>query len=1146
MLNKPLPALLDPKTQADYLIELQDSASVKRAIINYLVHSVGKDPAYATSNDWFYALAFMVRGVLSERYINTTRERYGKNVKRVYYLSMEYLLGRSLTKNLIDLNLLEFTRQALAEVDQDYDKIAAIEHDPGLGNGGLGRLAACYLESMATLGLPGGGYGLRYEFGLFSQGIENGAQVEHPDNWLKEGNPWEFRRPDLTYEVHFGGTCHCQTQDDGTRTITDEQGTTSTATVTITINGQNDTPVADDDAPTISEDAGATDITATLLAGDTDADAGETATLAITAINTTGTVGTVTLSSGIVTYNPNGQFEHLGVTGTATDTFTYTITDAQGATSTATVTVTIDGQNDAPFADDDSFSVNEDDGATNVTATLLAGDDGGDFVPPDLVSITAVNTTGTVGAVVLNSGTVTYNPNGQFQSLKVGQTTTDTFAYTISDSQAATASATMTVTITGQNDTPTANNDTINISEDAGATTITPALKANDTDPDSGETSTLVVSSIDATGVVGTLTLNAGVVKYNPNGQFESLKAGETANVTFTYTVKDVNNATSAAATATLVIQGANDAPVADGDNVNIDEDDPALDITATLLAGDTDADAGQTATLVISAIDTTLTQGQVTLSSGTVTYNTGGQLQWLTVTDSVEDQFTYTVRDVDGNTSQATVTVTIQGQNDLPTDMTLSPRGLPANAAEYTFIGSLQTDDPDADPYEYTLVTGAGDTDNALFSVDYGSVQVKAGVLDVGAGPWSIRVQADDTHGGTITKAFTILPNTKPSFSLDGDNSGGNAPEVYLTYNEGDPATAIHDGITLTDPDGDNIDHVNVFLSAPNMFDEELTVTLSYGITLDAESTSTNLLLRGSATPAQYAEVLESIRYVHHSNRPSAGQRYISYEVSDGISESVFSNSVVDVIPVVTAAQLDLDADNSSGGGGSDYNATFMEASAFQTGSGPVPIADTDLTISDVNGTTIDEMKLYVRQVEANDVITPPSLPGGITVSQATVGDDLVVTFTGTADHDAYKQLIRGTTFNNTGSNFNSLYRRIDVELNDGDEISDIAGVNISILEANEPVVIDLDDDDSSGATGGDFATSFTEAGTSTAGTGPVAVVDSDITITDPDGGTTLDFVTISISNLSNLTAATSPWSVASWIVCTSGVLRGLLPVGC
>ncbi len=224
MLNKPLPALLDPKTQADYLIELQDSASVKRAIINYLVHSVGKDPAYATSNDWFYALAFMVRGVLSERYINTTRERYGKNVKRVYYLSMEYLLGRSLTKNLIDLNLLEFTRQALAEVDQDYDKIAAIEHDPGLGNGGLGRLAACYLESMATLGLPGGGYGLRYEFGLFSQGIENGAQVEHPDNWLKEGNPWEFRRPDLTYEVHFGGTCHCQTQDDGTRVCTWKPG----------------------------------------------------------------------------------------------------------------------------------------------------------------------------------------------------------------------------------------------------------------------------------------------------------------------------------------------------------------------------------------------------------------------------------------------------------------------------------------------------------------------------------------------------------------------------------------------------------------------------------------------------------------------------------------------------------------------------------------------------------------------------------------------------------------------------------------------------------------------------------------------------------------------------------------------------------
>ncbi|MCB1503745.1 MAG: glycogen/starch/alpha-glucan phosphorylase [Hyphomicrobiaceae bacterium] len=217
MLQKPLPALLDPQTQSDYLIELDDVPSVKRAIIYYLVHAVGKDPAYATPNDWFFALAFMIRGVLSERYINTTRQRYGQNVKRVYYLSMEYLVGRSLTKNLIDLHLLEHTRAALAEVGQTYETIADLEHDPGLGNGGLGRLAACFLESMATLGLPGCGYGLRYEFGLFSQGIENGAQVEHPDNWLKEGNPWEFRRPDIVYEVHFGGTCSCTVQDDGRR-----------------------------------------------------------------------------------------------------------------------------------------------------------------------------------------------------------------------------------------------------------------------------------------------------------------------------------------------------------------------------------------------------------------------------------------------------------------------------------------------------------------------------------------------------------------------------------------------------------------------------------------------------------------------------------------------------------------------------------------------------------------------------------------------------------------------------------------------------------------------------------------------------------------------------------------------------------------
>lgn len=192
-----------------YLIDCSDAAALKQALISSLVHSVGKDPSRAEAKDWYFALAYLVRGILAERRIATERHFREQEARRVYYLSMEYLLGRSLVKSLIDLDMLGNARIALGELGHELDKVAAMEQDPGLGNGGLGRLAACFLESMASLGIAGSGYGLRYEFGTFSQGIEDGRQVEHPDYWLKEGWPWGFARPDVSFEVHFNGHVEC-------------------------------------------------------------------------------------------------------------------------------------------------------------------------------------------------------------------------------------------------------------------------------------------------------------------------------------------------------------------------------------------------------------------------------------------------------------------------------------------------------------------------------------------------------------------------------------------------------------------------------------------------------------------------------------------------------------------------------------------------------------------------------------------------------------------------------------------------------------------------------------------------------------------------------------------------------------------------
>ena len=183
----------------------RDVAAFKKALANKLIYAVGKDPVAARPEDWLHATQLAVRDQLVERWMATTRAQYEQDVKRVYYLSMEFLIGRTFTNALLALEMRETVRQALADFGVDLATIADIEPDAALGNGGLGRLAACFLDSMATLGVPGFGYGIRYEYGMFRQTIVNGEQVEVPDYWLSHGNPWEFQRPEVTYRVQFGG-----------------------------------------------------------------------------------------------------------------------------------------------------------------------------------------------------------------------------------------------------------------------------------------------------------------------------------------------------------------------------------------------------------------------------------------------------------------------------------------------------------------------------------------------------------------------------------------------------------------------------------------------------------------------------------------------------------------------------------------------------------------------------------------------------------------------------------------------------------------------------------------------------------------------------------------------------------------------------
>lgn len=185
-----------------------DADTIRRSLANHLLFPIGKEPANATPRDWFAALAYTVRDRLVERWIKTTQIQKAQGCKRVYYLSLEFLPGKMLISNLTSLGIQDECATALREFGQDLQEIANFEPEMALGNGGLGRLASCLLESMATLGLPGDGFGIRYEYGLFKQRINDGHQVEQPDNWLRYGVPWEIPRPETLYPVRFGGEVH--------------------------------------------------------------------------------------------------------------------------------------------------------------------------------------------------------------------------------------------------------------------------------------------------------------------------------------------------------------------------------------------------------------------------------------------------------------------------------------------------------------------------------------------------------------------------------------------------------------------------------------------------------------------------------------------------------------------------------------------------------------------------------------------------------------------------------------------------------------------------------------------------------------------------------------------------------------------------
>ncbi|MFD2056949.1 glycogen/starch/alpha-glucan phosphorylase [Mesorhizobium calcicola] len=205
MISEPLPPLL----------ENPDPETLAREVLMALKYRVGKDTTVATQYDWLTASIKVVRDRIVDNWMQATKEAYDQKEKRVYYLSLEFLIGRLMRDAFSNLGLMDNMREALSSLGVDLDLIAALEPDAALGNGGLGRLAACFMESMATVDIPAHGYGIRYANGMFRQEIHDGWQVELPETWLDHGNPWEFERRERSFEVGFGGSVESITSKDG-------------------------------------------------------------------------------------------------------------------------------------------------------------------------------------------------------------------------------------------------------------------------------------------------------------------------------------------------------------------------------------------------------------------------------------------------------------------------------------------------------------------------------------------------------------------------------------------------------------------------------------------------------------------------------------------------------------------------------------------------------------------------------------------------------------------------------------------------------------------------------------------------------------------------------------------------------------------
>ena len=684
--------------------------------------------------------------------------------------------------------------------------------------------------------------------------------------------------------------------DSFTYTLSDGNGGTDTATVNFAIDGVNDAPDAVNDLLSTDED---TPLSGNVFANNgvaADSDA-EGDIFVVSAVNGNAVnVGVqITLASGALltvngdgtfTYDPNAQFESLGVGQSDTDSFTYTIDDGNGGTDTATVTLAINGVNDAPDAVDDAFATDED---TALSANVLADNGAGSDsdVEGDALVVTEVNGNAlNVGAQItlasgalltLNAnGSFDYDPNGQFETVAVGDSTSESFSYTVSDGNGGTDTATATITIDGVNDAPVAADDALVTDEDSPVNGNVLADNGNGADSDvDGDTLTVSAGSF-ATAKGGQVTLNAdGTFTYDPSGAFEGLNTGDSDTDAFTYTLGDGNGG-SDTATVNIVINGVTDVPdnvppVAQDDNLSTNEDTPLSGSVLVDNGNGSDSDADGDTLTVTQVNGNGLNVGtQITLASGALLtlnangsfdYDPNGQFEGLAVADSTSDSFSYTVSDGNGGTDTATATITIDGVNDSPV------------AAD----DALVTDEDSA-------VNGnvlADNGDGADSDVDGDTLTVTAGSFATAKGG-QVTLNADGTFTydpSGVFESLAVGDSDTDSFTYTlGDGNGGtDTATVTLTINGANDAPVAADDNVVTDEDSPVTG--NVLVDNGNGADSDVdgdTLTVTAGSFATAKGGQVTLNADGTFTYDPNGQ-FESL------NNGDTDSDSFSYTVSDG-----------------------------------------------------------------------------------------------------------------------------------------------------------------------------------------------------------------------------------------------------------------------